>query len=91
MASTELQDAYYSMKIKEADQRHLYCQLGEQIFKFTCLPNGLSIGPRKFTKLLKPPLAALRKLGHMVCSFIDDIRSFRLHTELIVFITQSSM
>ena len=73
MASIDLQDAYYSMKIKEADKRYLKLQSGEQIFKFTCLPNGLSIGPRKFTKLLKPPLAALRKLGHMVCFFIDDL------------------
>ena len=73
MASIDLKDAYYSVKVKEADQRYLKFQSGEQIFKLNCLPNELSIGLSKFTKLLKPPLAAVRKLGHMVCSFIDDL------------------
>ena len=44
-----------------------------QLFQFTCLPNGLCSGPRKFTKLLKGPLASLREVGHVISAYIDDI------------------
>ena len=42
------------------------------LFKFTALPNGLSSGPRLFTKLLKAPFSQLRKLGHVVTGYADD-------------------
>ena len=37
------------------------------------MPNGLSPGPRNFTKLTKPPLAMLRMQGYTVAVYIDDI------------------
>ena len=43
----------------------------EQLYQFCVLPNGLSPCPRWFTKLLKPPLAELRK--HDISAYIDDI------------------
>ena len=43
--------------------------------KFVVLSNGLSPGPRIFTKLTKPPLALLRIKGHTVAIYIDDIIS----------------
>jgi len=57
MASVDLKDAYYSIKIKEEHQKFLKFKFKDKFYKFTALPNGLSTGPRKFTKLLKPPLA----------------------------------
>jgi hypothetical protein len=37
------------------------------------LPNGLSSGPRVFTKLLKVPLAWLReRYGMIISGYIDD-------------------
>ena len=35
--------------------------------------NGFSPGPRKFTKLLKPPLAYLRQMLILIAVYIDDI------------------
>ena len=43
--------------------------------KFVVLANVLSPGPRKFTKLTKPPLALIRIQGHTVAIYIDDIIS----------------
>ena len=43
------------------------------IQSFWSLPNDLSPGPRKFTKLTKPPLAMLRMQGYTVARYIDDI------------------
>ena len=73
MASIDIKDAYYSVKIREKDQKYLKFQFQGQCYHFTCLPNGLSSGPRKFTKLMKAPLAELRKKGFLVSSFIGDL------------------
>ena len=42
-------------------------------YKFTFLPNGLCSAPRKFTKLLKPPLAKLRLDYIKIAAYIDDL------------------
>jgi hypothetical protein len=44
----------------------------KQIYQYTCIENGVSEGPRLFTKLLKPVYARLRSLGYVNSGFIDD-------------------
>ena len=73
MASVDLKDAYYSVPIHTAYQKYLRFQFLGQLYQSTAFPNGLASCPRKFTKLLKPPLAMLRERGHLVSSYIDDI------------------
>ena len=41
--------------------------------KFLVLPNGLRYGPRKFAKLMKPPIATLRLDGHIIAIYIDEL------------------
>ena len=72
MTSIDLKDAYYSVKISEEDTKYLKFYVGKN-FKFVVLPNGLCSGPRKFTKLTKPPIACLRIEGVIVAIYIDDI------------------
>lgn len=72
MASIDLKDAYYSVPIHDQDQKYLKFMWKGQLYKFKVLPNGLSSGPRMFTKLLKPVLALLRMQGHIIVSYIDD-------------------
>ena len=57
MASIDLKDAYYSVPITRTDRKYLRFLWQGTLFQFTCLPNGLSCAPRKFTKLLKPALS----------------------------------
>ena len=73
MASIDLKDAYYSVPIHPLYQKYLRFQFLGQLYQYTAFPNGLASCPRKFTKLLKPPLAVLRERGHLVSSYIDDI------------------
>jgi hypothetical protein len=73
MASIDLKDAYYSVQIDQEHQKFLKFCYGNTLFKFTVFPNGLSTCPRKFTKLLKPPLAWLRINGHIIIAYIDDL------------------
>ena len=67
MASIDIKDAYYTVKIDDDYQKFLKFTWHGKLYQYTCLPNGLSSAPRLFTKLLKPILARIRSLGHMVC------------------------
>ena len=73
MASLDLKDAYYSVKIHPMCQKYLKFQYKGQLFKYTTYANGLSSCPRQFTKILKPPLSKLRCMGHIVSAYIDDL------------------
>ena len=68
MTSVDIKGAYYSIPVSEHDQKYLIFMSDGQLYAFTCLPNGLSSGPpaRKFTELLKAPLATLPEAGHML-------------------------
>ena len=72
MASVDLKDAYYSIAIRQADQKYLQFRWQGTVYQFTCLPNGLTSGPRKFTKIFKPPLTVLHKKGHILSAHLDD-------------------
>ena len=73
MATIDLKDAYYPVKIDGNNTCFLKFLCKSKLLKFVVLPNGLSPGPRKFTKLTKPPLAILRMQGYTVAIYIDDI------------------
>ena len=59
--------------MSEKDSKYLKFYAGKFFLKFLVLPNGLPSGPRKFTKLTKPPIAYLRTEGVVVAIYIDDI------------------
>eukprot|EP00794_Sanderia_malayensis_P010193 gene10193-11240_t len=73
MASIDLKDAYYSVKIHESYQKYLKFKFEGRLFQYTTYANGLSSSPRRFTKLLKPPLSELRLMNHIVSAYIDDL------------------
>ena len=72
MASLDLRDAYYSVPIAPSRQKYLKFRLGDNLYNFTCLPNGLASAPRTFTKLLKPVFAKLRQSNHASSGYLDD-------------------
>ena len=61
MASVDLKDAYYMVRIDLSHQKYLKFWFEGQYFQYTCLPNGLASVPRIFTKLLKPVYSALSR------------------------------
>ena len=72
MASIDSSDAYYSVPVAMTDQKYLLFKFEAQLYKFVCLPNGLSSAPRIFTKLLKPVFSALHKQGQQIIGYLDD-------------------
>ena len=73
MAKIDIKDAYYSVGIKEDDQKKLKFKFDGNLYQFTVLPNGYSPGPRKFTKLLKPALSELRLNRVTLAAYLDDL------------------
>ena len=72
MASVDLRDAYYSVRVHELDRKFLRFKWQGVTYQFTCMPNGLACAPRFFTKLLNPVFAMLRNEGHETFQYIDD-------------------
>ena len=72
MCKVDLKDAYYSIKVADDYQRFLKFEWDGTLYQYVCFPNGLASCPRKFTKLLKPPLATLRLRGINIVGYIDD-------------------
>ena len=54
------------------DQKYLLFQFEENLYRYTCFPNGLSSALRIFTKILKPVFSALRKEGNQILGYLDD-------------------
>ena len=72
MGSIDLTDAYLTVYITFLFSKFLKFQWRGQYFKFVAMPFGLTEAPRKFTKLLKPPLAVVRQAGYMILTYLDD-------------------
>jgi hypothetical protein len=71
-ASVDLKDAYYSVNIAHDDRCFLQFYWSGKTYQYTSLPNGLTTGPRIFTKLMKPVFSTLQKMGHANVGYIDD-------------------
>lgn len=72
MVSIDLRDAYYAINVSPEFRKYLRFIWKGQLYQFTCMPNGLSNAPRKFTKLLKPVFKLLRSKGFLSVVYLDD-------------------
>ena len=73
MVSLDPKDVSYSVPIHPDHTKFLKFIWKNQLYKFLVLSNGLCCGPRKFAKLMKPPIAILRLYGHIISIYIDDL------------------
>ena len=78
MAKVDTKDANYSVPILLKEQQYLKCYFRGKLYQFTCLPNGLCSGQRKFTKLLKLPQGFIDDLITLGRSFAECERILNL-------------
>ena len=52
-------------------QKYLKFANNQDLYKFTCLPNGYCHGPRKFTKVLKLPFSTLNLNNITFAAYLD--------------------
>ena len=72
MAAIDKKDAYYSVPIHPYNQKYLRFSYQGKLYQYTVFPNGLSVCPRKFTKLMKPIFAHIRLQNYVISGYIDD-------------------
>lgn len=72
MCSLDVKDAYYSVPVANSDRKYLKFQWKNAYYQYTAFANGLSQCPRKYTKLLKPVFAFLRKQALISLGYLDD-------------------
>ena len=73
MVKLDMKDAYLSVPIYPPHRRFLRFQWRGKIWEFKSLPFELRSAPHAFTKLLKPIVALLRKLGIRCILYLDDM------------------
>ena len=83
MIMLDLKDAYFSVLIHNDLRKYFRFQWINSIKEFGCLPFGYGPAPRRFTKLFRPVLALLRKMGIRLLIYIDDIILNQSRTALL--------
>jgi Reverse transcriptase (RNA-dependent DNA polymerase) len=69
----DVQDAYYHLRLRRCDRDKLLFRIAGRWFRPLALNCGLSPAPWLFTKFLRPVVQELRRQGHRVISYLDDL------------------
>ena len=85
----DLQSAYDCVPIYKPHRQFLQFSVANEVFQFTCFPNGLSEAPRLFTLLLDPIKFSFGKLGIKFISYLDDL--LVMHNDPLVLKNQASL
>ena len=84
MIKIDLRDAYFCVAIAPEHRKFLRFRWEGSLFQFNSLPFGLASGPRLYTKLLKPVVSFLRRLGFRLVIYLDDLILMNQHAETLI-------
>ncbi|CAC5393416.1 unnamed protein product [Mytilus coruscus] len=73
MLKIDLKEAYSVLSISQNHRKFLRFKWEGTLFEYTALPFGLAEGPRLFTKIMKPVIGILRRMGVRMIIYLDDI------------------
>jgi hypothetical protein len=73
LGKIDLKDAYFVIPIWKDHRKYLRFFWKSSLLEFACLPFGLAVAPRLFTKVLKPVVALLRRAGIRLIIYLDDL------------------
>ena len=69
----DLKDAYFGIPLDKSSRKYIRFQWEGNLYEFLCLCFGLGPAPLIFTKLLKIPIALLRRINVRIIIFLDDM------------------
>ena len=72
LVKLDLKDAYFTVPLSQRSRSLVAFEWRAETYEFEVLCFGLGSAPRGFTKILKIPLQALRKLGIRLVAYLDD-------------------
>ena len=71
MCKIDLRGAYFAVPIHQAHQKLYWFQFRNVTYQFKCLPFCLTPAPWVFTKMLKPLIVYVRRLGLRICIYLQ--------------------
>ncbi len=84
MVTIDLKDAYLCLPVHASHQKYLRFHWRNKLYQYQTVPFGLSPAPREFTKLLKPVMGVLRRLGIRILIYLDDIILLNQDPEVLI-------
>ena len=69
----DLKDAYFGIPLDKSSRKYIRFQWEGNLYEFLCLCFDLGPAPLIFTKLLKIPIALLRRINVRIIIFFDDM------------------
>jgi hypothetical protein len=73
LLKADVQDAYYHLRLRRCDREKLLFRIAGRFFRPLALNCGLSAAPWLCTKFLRPVVQELRRQGHRLISYLDDL------------------
>ena len=73
LSKLDLKDTYLCVPLSQDDGRRVRFRWELTLYQFLCLCFGLALAPYVFTKLLKIPMALLRRIGIRMVIYLDDM------------------
>lgn len=72
MASLDLKDAYFLLKIADNSKKFLRFEFDKNLYQFNVLPFGLSSAPYVFNKIMRQVITYLRSKQITLVNYLDD-------------------
>lgn len=73
MIKSDLIDWYYHLGNRQVDRRYLCFRVGRRLFLPLCFNWGICCTPILFTKIMRPFVGHLRRMGHDTVSYLDVV------------------
>ena len=73
LCKIDLKDAYFTVPLNKNSHKFVRFLWSGNLYQFICLCFGLGTAPRIFTKLLKIPIALLRRINIRLVIYLDDM------------------
>lgn len=72
LISWDIKDAFYHLDLRPRDRTFLCFTVLGRVFEPVVMPFGLRLSPYFWTKVCRPVVAELRRLGFRVVAYVDD-------------------
>lgn len=73
LTKVDMTDAYLHIPVCKQHHKYLQFRWRGKVYRYRCLPFGLTSAPRVFTKMIRPFAAYLRSRGVRMVVYLDDI------------------
>eukprot|EP00168_Porphyra_purpurea_P002129 TRINITY_DN124_c0_g1_i1.p2 TRINITY_DN124_c0_g1~~TRINITY_DN124_c0_g1_i1.p2 ORF type:complete len:773 (-),score=79.36 TRINITY_DN124_c0_g1_i1:1080-3191(-) len=72
LLSWDIADAFFHLEIRPQDRKFLCFTALGRVFEPVTMPFGLRLAPYYWTKVCRPVVAELRRLGFRIIAYVDD-------------------